>query len=309
MGDKREITGGGAVPPPDAPIEQSQPLTPGAIAEHRRRAQQNEQTLAPFNPTQRRSPLPTAPIITSAVPQPVGTQTVVGDGIASLVADVFDEPPIAQAQTPTAEELLVDQYEDHIPALSDEDRKRMPAASSGDSPSRGILPNLTPPKGDKFEGIPRGGFGDPSMAEYTPLNGDELLQLVLSEGHALLERCKNDLRFSMAITYPRVRLRVSVEVEGSMDDKDNDFRIDRVHVPKAGHQGATPKEVAHAMGADDVVFVLSSTRQEFDGEGQSDEPPDALRDSIGIEKPRKTAINVGGYQMFVDIVPGHALTR
>jgi hypothetical protein len=302
MGRKDEITGGGAVPPPDAPIEKSEPIRPDAQAEFLNRARQNEQTLKPFNP-QRRSPPPLAPV--AAVPSPTaGPALAPAPDLAARIADVFDEPPIAAAPPPTADELQVDQYEDSIPALTDEDRKRMPAASNSESPSRGILPNLIPPTGDKFDGIPRGGFGDAAFAEYTPLNGYELLQLVKAEAKALLARCENDLRFSMAITYPRVRLRVSVEVEGAAEDKDNDFRIDRVRIPKGGEAGSTPLDVARALGAEDMVFVLSRIRQEFDEEGRSDEPPDALRDAVGLDKPRKTMLVVGGRHMFVDILPG-----
>ncbi len=317
-------------------------LPTGEIVSPRERARQNERELAPLKPpgkplTQeeanarlREMGLPEVPIPGSA---PVSDRNV---DVKELMSDFFGTDPVQStdpAPTPVPdrpgmvvagqgtplgemdpEQGLVDQLEDYPPGLSDEDRKRMPAASDSESPSRGILPDLVPKRLDKFEGIDRGGFGDMGEAQYFPLTGDELRDLVMALFDDIAARIRNDLRFSMALTYPRVRAVVEVRIEGAAEDKDGGFTIEKVKAPRNGEKGGTPMDVAR-LRADSICFVVSATRQEFTPEGESDRPPDAIRDELGLNRPRKTMITgPRGEQLgVVDIMhPGldlHAVQR
>lgn len=298
MGRKDEITGSaGSLAPPDAPQETALPIQPEALQAHLEQARKNEAVLKPFNPK------PTTQ------PQQTNTQ--------ALMDAVFGKPPAVNMPDPGSppvrdvsvvpgqgsplpgmdpDQGQTDQLEDAIPALTDEDRKRWPAASEGESPSRGILPDLTPPKGKKEI---TGGFGDSGEAQYYPLNGEELRQLVLALCDTVVAEIANDLRFSMGLVYPRAKVRIRVEVEGHAEDNNAGFVIEKVRVPKEGQPGSTPLDVARQR-ASDVIFVVSVGRQEFAEDGHSDAPPDAMRDELGLEKPRMTRLN-GPYGGIVDL--------
>ena len=316
---KAEITGGGAVPPPDAQQETAQPLQRSTIAVQLERAAQNERPLPPFNPKPLKGvrPQPVAAAVTS--PKPTSTEDLIGEFFGS---DVPTQPPVV-ARGPDRPTLVVpgqgepvpsldpaqgeiDQLEDILPELTAEDRLRMPAASDTDTPAKGLLPHLTPPSGDKFDGISRGGFGDIGEAQYFPLSGDEALELACALADDLVARCRNDLRFSMALTYPRIRMRLVLEVEGHAEDNNAGFEIQTVAAPKDSEKGGTPMEVARAR-ANQVCFVLQSSRQEFTPDGESDRPPDAIRSELGLSIPRKQIVDAGGHQSFVDVIP--ALTQ
>ena len=321
MGNKSEITGGGAVPPPDAPIESAQPIQPDALDAMLANAAVNEKVLPPFNPKPMGRPIQALS----------NTVSRVKDATADLIADVFgtDPPKVVSAVGgPRVQEIPkdrsvvagqglpipqndpmfseVDQLEDVLPELTAEDLTRMPAASNTDTPSKGLLPNLTPPKGDKFDGIARGGFGNLDEAQYFPLSGDEAGQLALALMDTLAAQIPNDLRFSMALTYPRIRMTLQLIVEGQAEDNNAGFEILKIKAPKEGEKGGTPLEIAQAR-ADQVCFVISARRQEFTPEGESDQPPDAIRDELGLHKPRKQIIETNGRQAFVDVVPGSDL--
>lgn len=300
---KSDITGsGGAVPPPDAPRETAQPLQPDTLAIQQANARANERELKPFNPPAVRQALPpTAPMPKPAAPPATPTD--------ALIADVFgaDAPDPLGTLDPAQGE--VEQIADVLPELTPEDRLRMPAASNTDTPAKGLLPNLTPTAGDKFDGIQRGGFSDVGEAQYFPLSGDELRQLVLALFDTIAQQIQNDLRFSMALTYPRVRAIVEVRVEGHAEDDNAGFEITKIKEPKEGEAGGTALEVARAR-ANEVVFVVQAFRQEFTPGGESDQPPDALRDELGLAKPRKQMVDSAGRPTFVDVVMGgEALTR
>lgn len=315
-GRDKGVTGGGAKPPGDAPVETAQTLAPETIQVQQERARSNERTLAPFKP-QKGAPLPPTAVIS---PKPV----VVADPPDQAAIDEFfgseavhDRPGFVVAGQGESippidpQQGEVDQVFD-IPPLTDEDRLRMPAASDTDTPSRGLLPNLTPPKGDKFEGISRGGFGNLDDAQYEPLNGSEVLELALELADELVGRIKNDLRFSMALVYPRIAIRLRLEVEGHADDDNAGFTIEHVRIPKEGTPGGTPMDIAR-LKANQVCFVVEAARREMTPEGESENPPDKIRDDLGLSKPRKQQIESNGMSSFVDIgSPGgdvRALTR
>lgn len=166
-----------------------------------------------------------------------------------------------------------------------------PAGSDTEDPSRGRpRPNLGNQRPGKE---PSGGFGDASSLQYFALTGVELLALVetlMDEVHA---RIINDLRFNEALCYPRVRARVAIEVTGFAHDAD--FTIDKV----IDHSKA-PLEVAREM-ADEICFVVSSERAEVTADGESLQPPDAIRQELGLRRPGKRMVRSGNVDVFVDV--------
>lgn len=162
-----------------------------------------------------------------------------------------------------------------------------PAASETDSPSRGIPREVADP-GRRITG----GFGHAGEAQYFPLDGTELRELVLSQFDQLAERLQNDLRFHIAITYPRVRVRVVVEVEAYAQE--NGFTVERIK-----EHDKTPLEVARDH-ADQVAFVLIAERREVADDGSAENPPDRVREELGLARPHKQQIDTPGGRMFVD---------
>jgi hypothetical protein len=173
-------------------------------------------------------------------------------------------------------------------------KQEFPAASNSDSPSRGLPGTAPVPAARKSAPIQTtGGFGE-AEAEYFPLNGQELRTLIeqlMDEVHA---RLQNDLRFHIATTYPRVSARVQIIVEAEADDQT--VSIEKVMVP----QERVPLDVAQER-ADSVVFVVRSLRREFDEAGNVETPPDAMRDELGLQKPRKRTIKNGAGKSLVDV--------
>lgn len=164
-----------------------------------------------------------------------------------------------------------------------------PAASDSDSPSRG-LPKAIADPGKQITG----GFGDAGEAQYYPLDGREAGEVVIALCDDIVQRVKDDLRFSMAVTYPRIRLRVSVEVDAFAIDQS--FQIEKIAV-----HDKTPKEIA-ARYADHVAFCVISERAEMTPDGQSVTPPNAMRMEVGLAVPSKRRIETPGGRMFVDVV-------
>lgn len=326
----------GAVPPPDAPIETAQPLQQETIEFQRSQARANERELKPFNPpgvvrrlasmvglTTGGAPVAPAPAV------PVAPRTATED----LIADVFgSDTPVAVLAPREHEDVTVvgqgtpipvfdpmisgdvDQLQDYLPELTEDEKARMPAASTSESPSRGILPDLTTKMaGDKWDGISKGGFSDVGDAQYFPLTGEELRELVVELCNQIVNQIRNDLRFSMALVYPRIRAIVEVRIEGAAEDKDGEFAIQKIKSPKAGEKGGTAWDIAR-MHADRVCFVMQALKQEFSEDGESEAPPDQIRSELGLSIPRKQVFQQpGGRQIFVDITsPGSdvsALTR
>lgn len=200
---------------------------------------------------------------------------------------VLNFPPvIAQAPDPPLAVPLV--YEDLSHA---------PAASSTDSPTRGVPRDTGVPMRAGKEIT--GGFGDEGALSYFALNGAELRVLVeqlMDEVHA---RIQNDLRFNEALVYPQVSARVVIEITGYV--RDNDFVIDKFLPTTHEARTKTPVEIAKQV-ADEICFVVLAERRETDDEGQSIAPPDAIRDELGLAKPRKRMITTGlGQTQMVDV--------
>lgn len=202
--------------------------------------------------------------------------------------------PVEEDVMPTADDTV--QLAEHLDA---DDVPLAPiqphqkAASDTDSPSRGIPQPITDPGK-----IITGGFGELTDGQYHPLNGTELKALVEAMLDDVHQRIQDDLRFSMALTYPRVRARVSIVVEGIAAA--DGFAIDKViPEPGAGRPGSTPLAVAATLG-DQIVFVVTSRREEFNAAGESISPPNALREELGIEVPRKQRVETPTGYALVD---------
>lgn len=171
-----------------------------------------------------------------------------------------------------------------------------PAASATDSPSRGI----PTPSADPGKQI-TGGFGDAGDAQYYPLDGSELRELVRGLMSVIDAQIENDLRFSMAITYPRVAAKVSIEVTayaagGDGGQYDPSFTIDKVMPP----HDKTPLDVARSR-ADQVCFVVIADRVEMRADGTSVSPPNQIRQELGLTVPRKQAIQTPQGRLLVDL--------
>lgn len=266
----------GVEAPADAPREVSQPLQADYIADSLAKARVNEKELAPL--TYGRGPIDNE---IAALEAKLAALKLGNNG----VPDVVHEPkPVAAAAGYPQPSKYVDA----------EPKTQFPAASNTDSPTRG-LPGTAPVPAARSKPPIQviGGFGE-AEAEYHPLDGRELMRLVDALASDLVKRCENDLRFTVAITYPRMTCKLLLIVEGEADDAG--FEIQKVMVP---HE-KTPLEVAQQY-ADSVTFVVRAQRREFDDAGNSESPADAIRDELGIEKPRKRRIGSGAGSAVVDV--------
>ena len=170
--------------------------------------------------------------------------------------------------------------------------KHQPAASDTDSPARGTPPLMaTLPEGKRITG----GFGDPVEAEYYPLDGTELRELIYALMDSIHARLQDDLRFSFATTYPRCSARVVVEIDAFAQDQT--LTVEKVMVPP--HE-KTPMEVARVYG-DQVVFCVTAERAEMTEDGRSIAPPNQTRKELQLPIPRKTAVETPAGRMIVDV--------
>jgi len=162
------------------------------------------------------------------------------------------------------------------------------AGSNSDSPSRGV-PAPIPDPGKKITG----GFGDVGEAQYFALDGIETRRVVESLLAELQKRIVDDLRFSIAATYPRVNIRVAIEV--SCFGNDSSFQIVK-HFTKE----KTPIDVARRH-ADECCFVIQAEHVEMTEDGESVTPPDKARVALGMAVPRKQAVQTPAGRMIVDL--------
>lgn len=168
-----------------------------------------------------------------------------------------------------------------------------PAGSDTEDPSRGQVRQPIV-RGKEITG----GFADQAAMQYFALDGRELGVLVTDMLQSIANRIENDLRFNEAITYPRVGVRCWVEVSGFAEDQG--FTVDKI-VPDglaamaAGDPAihATAIEIAREV-ADEVVFVLVAEKREVDANGDPVDPPDKIRQELGLARPRKQMIRGPG---------------
>lgn len=318
----------GTPPPPGAPVEKTQPLTAEALQAQLAAASRNEKTLAPLNFAKTAQIPPVSamkkddlPVAAPARPDPSATAAFHveqgADGLvsapetgvaASTAPSVAEAEGIGATTAPSAPvELVGDAANSALSeafqrlqaarkaetATAAPDEPYRPAASDTDSPSRGVpRPVLDPGK------QPTGGFGAVGEAQYFPMDGSELKLVVEGLLGTIAHRIQNDLRFSPAICYPRVRVRAEVIVES--------YAVDPWIVPVvAKEHDRTPVDVAREYGHE-VVFVLVEQRQEFTKDGEIESPANAIRMEIGVTPPRKQMVEVPGGRMMVDVVPSAA---
>lgn len=202
---------------------------------------------------------------------------------------VLGEPIEQQAPPQTLAEAIGQKVDEAQPVIPPPDpTKHLPAASNTDSPSRGI-PTITPEKRIT------GGFGDTGEAQYYPLDGSELRALVNALMDGIHARIEDDLRFNLAVTYPRCTARVVVEIEAY--GQDQTMTVEKVMIPP--HE-RTPMEVARLYG-DQIVFCVVAERAEMTEDGQSLAPPNQTREELQLPIPRKTAVDTPGGRMIVDV--------
>jgi hypothetical protein len=254
-------------PPPGAPQETAAPLDDRAVQDMIAKAQANERTLAPFAPT----------------PPAASNTAVTAGGAEPSQAGL---PPVAPPALPSPPAPPTDNggvQPDPLLAVG-----KRPAESDTDSPSRGMPRPIADP-GKQITG----GFGNFGELQYFPMDGSELRELVLMLLDKAAEQIRTDLRFSIAMTYPRVTARVRIEVEGYATDAN--FAIEKVRADER-----VPIDVAREY-ADEVVFILVQERREFDEAGEPENPPDRLRDELGLVKPRKQMVQAGASRIIVDV--------
>ena len=271
-------TGAIAPPPAHATIETAQPVQAdagsivvfsretgqptGEIVSPEARARQNERTLLPltYGKTALESPVP-------------------GKDIGHV--DPFYEELAKRKAARTADQIAADEA------------AAMPAASNSDSPSRGIPGTAPVPASRKRAPLKNeGGFGIGGGPEYFPIDGSEAREMALQLMDQLAERLKNDLRFTLATCYPRLAIKLQLIVDAVTSGGEAGFEIEYV----AAHD-KTALDVAKAHG-DAVVFVLREQRREFNEAGEVETPPDAMRDELGLNKPKRQFVQTGtGKQM------------
>lgn len=174
------------------------------------------------------------------------------------------------------------------PPVTEQPSRYQPAASDTDTPSRGI-PTPIEDEGKRITG----GFGDIAEAQYIPLNGSELAEVVKGLLSEIDARLDDDLRFSMAVTYPRVRAKVIVEIQAHAQPG---FDITKLGPPHT----KTPLEIARAR-ADEIVFVVIAQREEMTDAGESVMPPNALRRELELPIPGKRYVETPGGRQLVDL--------
>jgi len=242
-----------------------------------------------FNEGQFSAPPPNAP---HEVAQPIRPETFDAQLAAAAANEQtlppFDPKPMPVVQDESSLAEAVRARHASVPRGT-----HQPAASETDSPSRGIPRDILDP-GKQITG----GFGSAQEAQYYPLDGSEAKQLALQLMDQLAARIENDLRFHPAIVYPRLTMRVVIEVEGYTDR--GNFDIQQVLMP--GTADKTPLEIARTRG-DQVAFVLVEQRREFAPDGTIEAPPDLIRDELQLEKPHKQMIQTGAGRMIVDRSP------
>lgn len=170
----------------------------------------------------------------------------------------------------------------------DENRTHQPAASNSDSPSRGIPREVDDP-GKRITG----GFGVQGPPQYYPLDGSELRVACEDMLEKIHTRIQNDLRFHPAMVYPRVRAVLTLTIEAYGQAESHQIKSEFDH-------SKTPVAVALEVGAVHSTFEVAETIQEFDKDGNPENPPDRVRDALGLEKPRKQFVDMAGGRQLVD---------
>ncbi len=222
------------------------------------------------------------PLITPAPPVPTVPAVVAAPPPQSTTNMPPSPMPAPSPTTPGASSVTVAPPEAH-----------QPAASSTESPNRGAMHHDPDP-----QHRPTGGFGPAPSTEYNPLNGAEVCEMVLLLMDQIATQIPNDLRFSHALTYPRIECRVTVDVVTYRPvTAGGDIRITKI-APEPKGQASRAVALAHA---DECCFVIVAERREQDADGNPMDPPDKLRDELGLPRPHKHVVGTGTARQIVDV--------
>ena len=285
----------GAVPPPHAPRETTQPLQPGAVKDMLAKAIANEKELKPLHfgpgPTPAQIPTKPSPVIQprpvdpTAPPRPASlkpSDAVPGDPVPVDAGPADRVDSTASAADPAGPDTRVPtptDTPDTPEALSAEFLKEHPAASNTDTPARGI-PKVQPP--DKAI---TGGFGhEPS--QYFALDGTEVRAVAEKLLDSIRDQMAHDLRFGIACCYPQVLITATITITGS------------------GHEAPT-NDVDHTVTAENTVALRPTTETLLTltafAVDDDQTPADALRDKAGLKKPRKQLVTTSMGKTFADV--------
>ncbi len=246
----------GAEPPAGAPREVSQPLTGEYLSSAKAKARVNERELAPLR-----------------VPGPVegnaASQGSVGEPVAAVhevVAPGGVQAAGGGASLSRGYQTASSRRQPHVGNGSDD------PVTSG--PTRGIP---TPqPVGKEITG----GFGvggGMGAGQYFALNGLEVQEAIAAlQGH-LAKQVREDLRFSIALTYPRVSLKLKLEVVTY--PVDHSFDLEHKHE----FEGATEEEAASM--AEREAFTIEASVSDSE-----DSPPNLIREELDLEIPQRQLV-------------------
>lgn len=286
-------------PPAHAPQETSQPLSAELVAEQLARAQANERAFQMVAPAPGSRPAPAPPVVPAVAPisgrrRVVGGQPPQPTPIILTDADQATLQAIAAVGTqPVVATPPVD------PVLADGPQPHQRAWSNTDSPSRGQPRPITDPGK-----VITGGFGPGGAAQYYALTGEELRVLVRRLIGDMDRQLENDLRFSVALCYPRVRAKIQIIVEAAVQANDQSYVIERRLVEEKTPE-AVLQSAEMAAQHEQVVFMVVSQAGEVTADGTVEVGPDQLRDELGLPKPGKRLVQTGAHTDMVDIVdPG-----
>jgi hypothetical protein len=204
---------------------------------------------------------------------------------APAPAPAPEAPPVIERPAPGSK--LAQAARDR---LAHRERVAQPAASATDSPARGIPTRASDP-GKQITG----GFGDAIEQQYFPLDGRELKEVVLGLMDKLAVQLENDLRFGMAMVYPRVSATVVVRIDCYAQEMS-------FEIPKRAVTHKTTVEVAEAAGAVPTSINLEANVAEFSPDGESLMPPNRMRKELGLEVPRKQRVATPTGYAVVDVV-------
>lgn len=289
---KAKLPAGGSFepPPPNAPHETSQPLTPEALAAMAAKAAQNEQDLTPLEVMLKKA---AASVAGAQSVNPHGVVTApphaapgAPSGSASLAPTPGSAPggapgPADQAAPPDSGASLDKAGEPGSGAISPHALPALPPDATPEEIADPVV-NARPARGQpKPIGDPgkviTGGWGPDlgaSAPQYYALDGSEIKALAISLMEDLKKEMDRDLRFHLAMTYPQAFVRVSVEVAGATE-------------------GAAINDVAFTVQSRIVRLAVSAA-------DTNETPADLLRDQTGLPKPFKHQVQTTTGPQFVD---------
>jgi hypothetical protein len=252
-------------------------LTPELLAEQLAKAQANEQTLQPLvfesNVVETVRKLAAVSLKPSAaVPESAPEADL--SSVAAALAESLESRGKGLDPAPATEGAPTPGEEPDARSADGEEGTALvpnpfPAGSSTDSPSRGIPhPSQDPGK------TVTGGFGVGAM-DYFALDGSEVAAIATRLVQRLLKQVTTDLRLGLAITYPQVRIRAAILIDGASEDA-----------------------TVHAQAFDLVdAEILHLEAVEVD---DPETPPDALRIEAGLERPYKRVVQMGAGRTIAD---------